>query len=318
MQTEISVVIPLYNKEHSISGAIDSVLFQSVPPKELIVVDDGSTDSSKQKVVDNFRHHKFIGTTTSLRLLSQTNQGVSKARNSGIAQISTKYVALLDADDRYEKYFLETIASLIVTYQSAKVFVTGYQFQHANGTTIPATWVRKHSKSADGIFENYFSLAAQGDLPICASSVCIDLQALNRIGGFPTGQQMGEDQWVWSLLALRGEIAFSTSIQSSYSIATDNSLMSSPPPITELPFSMMLRDLLDHRLKNDKREASVKAYIRTHLYDLIRRNYLGGNLQASYDLLKDNRLSKWRVRSIYWRMQCYRAHLGHLRDMKKI
>ncbi|MFT6710755.1 MAG: glycosyltransferase involved in cell wall biosynthesis [Arenicella sp.] len=301
MQPNITVVIPLYNKQDSIIRAIDSVLKQTISAQQLIIVDDGSTDFSVAKVVDRIAYYQGLGAATHIKLVSQTNGGVALARNVGVENVSTSHVALLDADDTYQQGFIETITFLIKTYRQASVFITGYQFLCKGELPRVANWAKNLKKSEHGLLEDFFGLAAKGDLPITASSICMETNVLKKVGGFPLGQQMGEDQWVWALLALRSNIAYSSMVQSNYYLGAENSLMETVPPNKELPYSAMLQDLLDHRLRDDSRGPSVRAFIRTHLYDLVRRNFLCGNIQVSYDILQDERLPWWRLRSVYWR-----------------
>src|ERR687890_856397 len=86
----VSVVIPCYNQAHFLGEAIESVLAQSYPRFEIIVVDDGSTDDTSKVAA---RHPGG-------RYVYQNNQGVSAARNSGLARSEGEYVVFLDADDR--------------------------------------------------------------------------------------------------------------------------------------------------------------------------------------------------------------------------
>lgn len=89
----VSVIMPAYNQAHYIAEAIQSVLEQTYPDWELIVIDDGSTDETAATVA------RFPDPR--IQLLQQTNQGVSAARNVGIGVSTGDYIAFLDADDRY-------------------------------------------------------------------------------------------------------------------------------------------------------------------------------------------------------------------------
>lgn len=93
----VSVVIPTYNRVQQTIAAIESVLAQTYSHFEIIVVDDGSTDSSGEAIErflrqgTNGRHQLFF--------LRQPNQGASAARNTGIAKARGEYIAFLDSDD---------------------------------------------------------------------------------------------------------------------------------------------------------------------------------------------------------------------------
>lgn len=89
----ISVVIPVYNKEKFVERCINSVLMQKLLPGEIIVVDDGSIDKSAEIVETQFK-----GQVT---FLKQENQGESQARNNGVNLSSKKWIAFLDADDEW-------------------------------------------------------------------------------------------------------------------------------------------------------------------------------------------------------------------------
>ena len=101
----ISVVIPLYNKAQHIAETLSSVLAQSVLPSEIIVIDDGSTDGGAQVV----RQFESAG----VRLITQTNQGVSAARNRGLEEATGDYVAFIDADDLWLPDHLRVLSDLI-------------------------------------------------------------------------------------------------------------------------------------------------------------------------------------------------------------
>ena len=94
MQHSISVIIPVYNGEKYLAQAIGSVLNQTRPPEEIIVVDDGSTDDSAQTAQN---------LSGNIRVLRNMHAGVCKARNTGAAKANGKYIAFLDADDLWDK-----------------------------------------------------------------------------------------------------------------------------------------------------------------------------------------------------------------------
>jgi len=95
----VSVVIPCYNQAHFLGEAIESVLAQSYPNFEIIVVDDGSTDDTSEVA------RRYPG----VRLVRQENKGLSGARNAGLAHSEEEYVVFLDADDRLLPDALETV-----------------------------------------------------------------------------------------------------------------------------------------------------------------------------------------------------------------
>ncbi|MFT6735282.1 MAG: glycosyltransferase involved in cell wall biosynthesis [Polaribacter sp.] len=97
---KISVVMPVYNVEKYIRTAIVSVLNQSYKNFELIIVDDGSTDSSKS-IYSQFADPK-------IKIIKQVNRGLAGARNTGIRAATGEYVAFLDSDDVWSKFKLES------------------------------------------------------------------------------------------------------------------------------------------------------------------------------------------------------------------
>ena len=297
---KFSVVIPMYNKQATIGRAVHSVLNQfgeQVNEVELIIINDGSSDKSLSIVnrIQKENPHQNIV------LHSQKNAGVSAARNKGIELASHNLVAFLDADDSYEPYFLDEITKLISEYPQASVYGTAYRFVNARAGTKRLSRVSGLLPGKDRqLLSDFFNSTATGDLPITSSTVCVHKAALLEVGGFPVGEHMGEDQAVWSQLALTQSIAISKKVCATYFEYTRDSLMQSITPNQEMPFSQRLQKQLDSRKISTRYVNSVKNYIAGHLLDLVRRNLEINNLETAKKLISDHRGQQQFKRWVYW------------------
>lgn len=196
----ISVIIPLYNKEQQIEETLKSVLDQSFERFEIVIVDDGSTDTSVEKVL-MFRDPR-------IRLVRQENAGVSAARNRGVKEARFDFVAFLDADDRWKPNYLQTQYELSQKYPQCDVFACNYEFVHPDGSVHPTIIRKLKITGQDGILDNYFEVASCSHPPICSISVMVRKTALQQIGGFPVGIRSGEDLLTWAKLACQHQIAY--------------------------------------------------------------------------------------------------------------
>lgn len=124
----ISVVIPCYNQSRYLRLALSSVLAQTRPADEIIVVDDGSTDDTAQ-VAAEFKE--------SVRYIWQANQGLAGARNTAIVQATGEYIAFLDSDDEWLPGFLESMLTLIAENPNAAVFYCCAQCIDSDGKLLP-------------------------------------------------------------------------------------------------------------------------------------------------------------------------------------
>jgi len=197
----ISVVIPLYNKEKQIACTLQSVFEQTFQDFEIVIVDDGSTDNSVEEV------EKFDDSR--IRLIHQTNAGVSAARNRGIEEARGELIAFLDADDEWMPEYLATQYGLYQKYPECNVYACNYEFRDSEGK-VTSTIIRKLPfEGEDGILSNYFEVASCSHPPLWTSAVVIKKSAIQAIGGFPIGIKSGEDLLTWARLAVSGTIAYS-------------------------------------------------------------------------------------------------------------
>ena len=139
----ISVIIPLYNKEQIIRKTLQSVLTQDYDDFEVIVVNDGSTDNSVEKV-------KSIGDTC-VRLIEQENGGPSKARNTGVKNAKGEWIVFLDADDEFLPGALRKFHSLILEHPMVGMFGCSYIINDGRSIVEPY-------KVRDGYYTNCYKV----------------------------------------------------------------------------------------------------------------------------------------------------------------
>lgn len=209
----ISVVIPLYNKAPYIRRAIDSVLAQTYSDFELIVVDDGSTDGGGEIV-------KKYGDSR-IRLVRQSNAGVSAARNRGIAESYGNLIAFLDADDEWTTEFLTTVLHLSIRYPGCGAYATSYEVAEPTGKRWTPRFSGIPRMFKEGIIPNYFATAL-GKPPISSSTVAVWKAVFNRVGLFPVGERLAEDLDMWCRIALAYRIAFSVRVGAVYHRDAEN------------------------------------------------------------------------------------------------
>ena len=183
---QISVVIPSYNRRHTLERALQSVYQQSSRVDEVILVDDGSTDGSVLVIAREFPQTKII---------RQANFGVSAARNRGIESARFEWIALLDSDDSWLPEKIEKIRNAqqqnpdLVLFHSDEIWMR-------NGVRVNP--MNKHRKSGGWIFDQC--------LPLCAispSASVIKKSVLQDLGMFDETLPACEDYDLWLRLCHR-------------------------------------------------------------------------------------------------------------------
>ncbi len=207
-----TVVVPVYNKSRYLARTINSVLTQSCHDFELILVDDGSTDSSLL-IAQSFEDSR-------IRVLSKSNGGVSSARNYGIERAIGKYVAFLDADDHWASNHLSLLAKAIEKYGGkADFFATNFVRVFPDGDEIPnRTSPNEVVIVPPKMYFKYLSEACW----VHTSCICVSKKALVTVGGFDPRFSMGEDIHLWNRLARRYTMVYIPAVTSYYEIATEN------------------------------------------------------------------------------------------------
>lgn len=209
-----SIVIPLYNKELSITNTLQSVLSQTFTAFEVVVVNDGSTDTSVDKV-KAFNDKR-------IRIIEQENGGVSSARNRGIKEAKYEWIAFLDADDLWMKDKLKLVENVININKDVELVL------HAFETTI----VHKNKKiinsysKEQGVLSSLLGIMVDG-LKIQTSAVVVkkSLFEMNNELYFRVGVNNSEDREVWYKLAcLKVKTVYIPNVLSQYVV--DNNMNS--------------------------------------------------------------------------------------------
>ena len=107
MQSLVTVIIPVYNNLKTLKKCVNSVLSQTYSNLEIILVDDGSNDSS-ENLCD-----KYMEADSRISVFHTANEGVASARNLGIKEAKGKYIAFIDADDHIDPEYIEKLVSEI-------------------------------------------------------------------------------------------------------------------------------------------------------------------------------------------------------------
>ena len=190
----ISIMMPAYNAELYIAQAIESVLAQSYPHWELIVVNDGSTD----KTSDIAARY----TDSRIKLFHQPNGGESSARNTALRHAQGEYLAFLDADDVYLPLHLELTIRYLQTHPSRDgVYTDGY-YCDQNGARLKALASRRRGPFEGDIFEQMARASDVFGAPVC---VVLRRAVISRHGlEFDPGIVIGPD---WDFLTRYSEVA---------------------------------------------------------------------------------------------------------------
>src|SRR5580700_10859439 len=165
--SDIAIIVPLYNKGAYIKRALHSVLNQSSPFNEVVVVDDGSTDDGPNVVLACAKIDSRV------RLVRQENCGPAGARNRGIRETSTDLVAFLDADDEWDADFLARAEQTLQMFKNAAVAAAAYRISYPSGTTSTPAFRCGIPIGETGILQDYFRAMLAGAAPLWTSSVVL-------------------------------------------------------------------------------------------------------------------------------------------------
>ena len=278
----VSVIIPSYNSAAYLPEAIESVLAQSYRPLEIIVIDDGSTDNTREQL------QPYL---TKISYLYQANQGVSAARNAGIRRASGELIAFLDADDTWAPEKLARQVEAFRPHPEAGVCFTDFSKFNDTGILRPSSltenlqrWAREHPDVAEDVsFGSLYPELLQHNC-VVTISVLARREALQAAGPFDETFRMCEDYDLWLRLALSYPFVYLNRVLCGYRYRPDSS--SGPLEAREALWDIHNIKVLEKHLHNHWIPAEYQAMVRQLL---SHRSFLSGRKHFDRDLFREAR-----------------------------
>lgn len=267
-----SIIIPLYNKENFIVNTLKSILDQSFTDFEVIIVNDGSIDSSEEKIL------KF--NDARIRYFSKENGGVSSARNLGIEKALANYISFIDADDYWYPNFLFEMYENIKRFPDQKVFSAAIEFEISK-KVIPAVY--SITKTGDFEIVNYFSASSKESV-IWTSCAVFHKSVFETSGIFDPKIKISEDTDLWIRIGLNYSILFSWKILARY-VYDPNSIS------RNLNYIMKESTFLKYN-SQEKENKLLKKFLDINRFSAAIKSKLNGDISTfkkhSNDILPSN------------------------------
>ncbi len=191
-EKDISVVIPTFNRCELLKRAVSSVFNQTIPIREIIIVDNGSTDNTGEMIASLFPKTIYI---------HEKRKGVSFARNLGITKCHSRWIAFLDSDDAWKPqkleeqlFFINNINKKYRIIHTNEIWYKNNKFQNQ---------LRKHKKSGGDIFQKSLELCC-----VSPSSTLIKKKVFEDYGFFDESLDVCEDYDMWIRITAKEEVGF--------------------------------------------------------------------------------------------------------------
>lgn len=186
----------MYNKADYIAKALNSVITQSFSNFELILVDDGSTDNSSM-VAESVLSNSSI----EYHIIVQDNKGVSTARNNGVKLSKYKYIAFLDADDWWEKDYLERMTGIIEKFPNAGIWSSSFYIIKNEEKSVAKLGVE--SDFIEGSIDYFNVYSNTLTMPVWTGATIIKKTIFAEFDGFNPNLKLGEDFDLWIKVSLK-------------------------------------------------------------------------------------------------------------------
>lgn len=261
----VSVIIPVYNVEKYLQRCLDSVFNQTFSDLEIICVNDGSPDNSLEILQENAKKDKRI------KVISQSNQGLSQARNNGMLHASGKYLCFLDSDDFLSDNFVECLYKK-AEEENADVVMTNVRYVSPKKT--------KQTNFSDAVFTKFYD-----KLNVFSSSACSNRLyrydfAMKHKLSFPSGIYYEDILFVLQACYYSNKLATVSGGYYNY-IANPCSITNDPKKLEKrkkdsLTSIKLVMDFVNnHQLASDEKDIVIKMCIENvvNSYQLSDKSY---------------------------------------------
>jgi len=205
-----TVIIPLYNKEQFIGSTLKSILQQHFTDFEIVIIDDGSTDNSVEKIKE-FDDER-------IRFYTKENGGVSTARNYGIEQAAADYITFIDADDYWYPDFLQQMHRNINRFPEQQVFSAAIEIE-TEKNIIPAQYSIGITHDCEIV--NYFDASSKMSV-IWTSCAVFHKSVFAAVGNFDVKIKSGQDTDLWIRIGLTYPVVFCRKILARYTFDSES------------------------------------------------------------------------------------------------
>lgn len=303
----ISIVIPVYNSELFLHQCIESVLNQSFSDFELILIDDGSVDSSG-KICDEYAKKDYR-----VVVIHKKNEGPTVARKLGVEIATGLYVMFLDSDDYYKEGLLRCLSEIIEKYSTDVIVFNGIKFDQNGSQSKCQCLLREGLYCGEYIKKIHNSLIVDNKdrIAICYG-VCMKVFLRTLYIDFqktvPKELYKGEDLAVTAPLLASCKSVYVLNMTGYYYRDTPGSLMNSFHT-NELMQIKYLADYLEYKMDSFYK-SRIDTYVIMHLFDYLDRAIvINGNYQEYRKVIR-----ALQEKGLLWRIKQVKSHSTHFNE----
>jgi glycosyltransferase involved in cell wall biosynthesis len=267
-----SVVIPLYNKAHTIQRTLGTVLNQTFRDFEVVIVDDGSTDNGAVLIRETV-------TDPRVRIVEQVNMGVSSARNNGVLHSKYDYIAFLDGDDEWLPGYLAKMHEAIALHPDACMFCC------AGTVTAKDCEVTRIAHKYKGMIKE-IDFFENPHIFLHTSAAVVRKDMFNKAGGFPASMKRNEDYALFFSLAFITKVVYCGFPLSTY--VGNVAGQATTTPIKDVLLDIVDRfNVVQRFYKNlSHTNESYEVFTRYELRHMFVMNLRDGNVDSNRFLLE--------------------------------